>query len=183
MWDLRNNECIQTITEFKRSEMKPTSLLVSTNVLLVSTPPVLGLMLARIRSCQLTLMLLQVDRARHRMVSFGQRQQVFKINPHILFNTIEDTHRSPVVAVLYNRIFGNVVTVAEDSECSIWRPATGEQIFTFFDTERNDETHLTCANFDEAGRRLLTGDHQGVIRVSFSTSLLLQKIKELLQWS
>lgn len=103
------------------------------------------------------------------MVSFGQRQQVFKINPQILYSTIDDTHRSPVVAVLYNRIFGNVVTVAEDSECSIWRPATGEQIFTFFDTERNDETHLTCANFDEAGRRLLTGDHQGVVRVRFST--------------
>ena len=107
----------------------------------------------------------QVDKARHRMVSFGQRHQVFRINPQILNNTIEDTHRVPVVAVLYNRIFGNVVTVAEDSECSVWRPVTGELIFTFFDTERNNEMHVTCANFDEAGRRLFTGDHHGVVRV------------------
>ena len=99
------------------------------------------------------------------MISFGTRQQVFKINPQILFKTIENTHRAPVVAVLYNRIFGNVVTIAEDSECSIWRPANGEQIFSFFDTERNDETHITCANFDDAGRRLMTGDHHGVVRV------------------
>jgi hypothetical protein len=110
---------------------------------------------------------MQVDKARHRMVSFGQRQQVFRINPQILYSTIEDTHRAPVVTVLYNRIFGNVVTVAADSECSIWRPVTGEQIFSFFDTERNDETHITCANFDDAGRRLMTGDHHGVVRVSF----------------
>jgi len=134
VWDLRNNECIQTITKFKKPDTDaPTAFL--------------------------------VDKARHRMVSFGQRQQVFKINSAILYNTTEDTHRSPVVAVLYNRSFGNVITVAEDSECAVWRPATGEQIFTFFDTERNDETHCTCANFDEAGRRLLIGDHYGVVRV------------------
>jgi hypothetical protein len=107
----------------------------------------------------------QMDKARHRMVTFGQRQQVFKVNPQILYGQPEDTHRAPVVAVLYNRIFGNVVTVAEDSECSVWRPVTGEQIFTFFDTERNDDTHITSANFDEAGRRLLTCDHHGVVRV------------------
>ena len=133
VWDLRNNECMQTITNFKRSKMKPTSFL--------------------------------VDRSRHRMVSFGHQHQVFKINSQILSNKLEDTHRTPVVAVLYNRIFGNVITVAQDSEIAIWRPMTGEQIFTFFDTARTDDTHITCANFDEAGRRLLTGDHHGVIRV------------------
>ena len=108
---------------------------------------------------------MQVDNARHRIVSFGLRQQVFKINPQILHGQPEDTHRAPVVAVLYNRIFGNVVTVAENSECSVWRPVTGEQIFTFFDAERNADTHITSANFDEAGRRLLTCDHHGVVRV------------------
>ena len=133
VWDLRNNECIQTISNFKRSKMKPTCV--------------------------------AIDRQRNRMISFGQQHQVFKINSQILSNTLEDTHKAPVVAVLYNRIFGNVVTVAQDSECAIWRPLTGEQIFSFFDTERGDDTHITCADFDEAGRRLMTGDHQGVVRV------------------
>ena len=134
VWDMRQNECVQTMTEFKHPLMKPTSFL--------------------------------IDKSRNRVVSFGHRHQVFKINPLVDVNTVmEDTHHAPVIAILYNTSFGNVVTVAENSECSVWRPVTGEQIFTFFDTERNDETHITCANFDEAGRRLMTGDHHGVVRV------------------
>ena len=102
---------------------------------------------------------------RGRLVTSGRRADAWRVNPRVLQPASETTHRSAVVAVLYNRVHGQLVTVAEDSETVIWRAATGQRVFSYFDTEREEDAPVSCADFDEAGRRLITGDHRGRVRV------------------
>jgi WD40 repeat protein len=105
------------------------------------------------------------DAARTRLVGSSRRPCGWRVNPRVLLPTSETTHRSAVVAALFNRTHGQLVTVAEDTETVIWRVASGQRIFSFFDTEREVDSPLSCAEFDEAGRRLITGDHQGLVKV------------------
>uniref|UniRef100_A0A6U6E0C0 EF-hand domain-containing protein n=1 Tax=Guillardia theta TaxID=55529 RepID=A0A6U6E0C0_GUITH len=117
------------------------------------------------------------DQARGRLITWGCRHHIWKINPQITNPVNDETHNTPVVAVLYNRIFGSVVTVAEDSETIVWRPLTGQQISSFHDPDRTPETFVSCASFDEAGRRLMTGDHEGRVQVwNFSNGACIKTL-------
>eukprot|EP00960_Hanusia_phi_P037173 752776-Hanusia_phi.AAC.2 len=161
VWDLRNGDGVQTLSHFKNPAMRYSD--------------ERGTGGTSLTACRPTAILF--DPARNRLITWGCRHHVWKINPQITNPVNEETHNAPVVAVLYNRIFGSVVTVAEDSETIVWRPLTGQQISSFRDPDRTPETFVSCAAFDEAGRRLLTGDHEGRVLVwNFSNGACIKKL-------
>lgn len=119
------------------------------------------------------------DQARRRLITCSRRPYSWRVNPRILLPSSETTHRSEIVAVLLNRVFGQLVTVAEDTETCVWRVGTGRKIFSYFDTDREEDAPLSCAVFDEAGRRLVTGDHQGIVRIwNFNNGACLKILRK-----
>lgn len=148
VWDLRNNECLQSITDGENLREKGAK-----NATIV------------------------YDNARHRLITVGLCPHIWRVNPQILNTSTDVTHKSPVVAALYNRNFGHIVTVAEDSEVTIWKFATGQKVFNYIDNDRDDETFLSAASFDDNGRRLLTGDHSGRVKVwNFSNGACIKTL-------
>ncbi|EEY60495.1 uncharacterized protein PITG_21164 [Phytophthora infestans T30-4] len=67
----------------------------------------------------------------------------------------------PVRLACYNSVFHQVVTAAMDAESAIktWSAETGEEISSF--ARPHDSNPVTSIAFDHAGRRLLTGSHDG----------------------
>ena len=119
------------------------------------------------------------DPTRKRLITCSRRPYSWRVNPRILLPSSETTHRSEIVAVLLNRVFGQLVSIAEDTETCVWRVATGRKIFSYFDTERDEDAPISCAAFDEAGRRLITGDHQGVVRIwNFNNGACLKVLRK-----
>ncbi|KAG7399917.1 hypothetical protein PHYBOEH_007603 [Phytophthora boehmeriae] len=61
----------------------------------------------------------------------------------------------------YNSVFHQVVTAGMDSESAIktWSAETGDEISSF--SHPHNSSPVTCISFDHAGRRLLTGSHDG----------------------
>ena len=119
------------------------------------------------------------DPIRKRLITCCRRPYSWRVNPRILLPSSETTHKSEIVAVLLSRVFGQLVTVAEDTETCVWRVTTGRKIFSYFDPERDDDAPLSCAAFDEAGRRLITGDHKGVVRIwNFNNGACLKILRK-----
>jgi WD40 repeat protein/rhodanese-related sulfurtransferase len=67
----------------------------------------------------------------------------------------------PMRLACYNNVFHQVVTAAMDAESAIktWSAETGEEISSF--THAHGTNPVTSIAFDHAGRRLLTGSHDG----------------------
>ncbi|GMF42008.1 unnamed protein product [Phytophthora fragariaefolia] len=67
----------------------------------------------------------------------------------------------PMRLVCYNSVFHQVVTAAMDAESAIktWSAETGDEISSF--THAHGANPVTSIAFDHAGRRLLTGSHDG----------------------
>ncbi|EEY55355.1 uncharacterized protein PITG_09294 [Phytophthora infestans T30-4] len=67
----------------------------------------------------------------------------------------------PVRLACYNSVFHQVVTAAMDAESAIktWSAETGEEISSF--ARPHGSNPVTSIAFDHAGRRLLTGSHDG----------------------
>ena len=107
----------------------------------------------------------------------GLCPHIWKVNPQILKTSTDVTHMTPVVAALYNRNFGHIVTVAEDSEVTIWKLLSGQKVFNYVDNSRDEETFLSAASFDDNGRRLITGDHGGRVKVwNFSNGACIKTL-------
>ncbi|GMF16085.1 unnamed protein product [Phytophthora lilii] len=67
----------------------------------------------------------------------------------------------PMRLACYNSVFHQVVTAAMDAESAIktWSAETGDEISSF--THAHNPNPVTSIAFDHAGRRLLTGSHDG----------------------
>ncbi|KAL4145022.1 hypothetical protein PRNP1_012696 [Phytophthora ramorum] len=67
----------------------------------------------------------------------------------------------PTRLACYNNVFHQVVTAAMDAESAIktWSAETGDEISSF--THAHGPNPVTSIAFDHAGRRLLTGSHDG----------------------
>lgn len=67
----------------------------------------------------------------------------------------------PIRLACYNNVFHQVVTAAMDAESAIktWSAETGDEISSF--THAHGANPVTSIAFDHAGRRLLTGSHDG----------------------
>ncbi|KAG0621215.1 hypothetical protein M758_3G002600 [Ceratodon purpureus] len=83
-----------------------------------------------------------------------------------------------IAAMVYNPLFRQVVVGEVDSLVMVWSLDTGEDVFTFSDTQR--KTKITCMAFDNSWRRLIIGAQDGSMRFwNFNNG---QVLKELVGW-
>lgn len=83
------------------------------------------------------------------------------------------THVAPIVGVLYNDVFQQIISGDSLGSVCVWDARTGKLQFDFKSADR--ESKLTCMAFDESKRRLYTGGEDGVVKLwNFSSGQLLQ---------
>lgn len=73
------------------------------------------------------------------------------------------SHEVPITAVLYNTLFGQVVSADEVSTVTVWNVASGQKMFQFHNAHGDHKISGMC--FDGSLRRLVTGGHDGVCAV------------------
>jgi WD40 repeat protein len=88
-----------------------------------------------------------------------------------------NSHDHPVCTALYNTGFHQVVSCDSASNVHVWSCETGKRISTF-NVGVADEGDITAACFDEGGRRLITGCHDGhgLLVWNFSNGCMLRKL-------
>lgn len=73
------------------------------------------------------------------------------------------SHNSPLCSALYNSNFSLVVSGDESGNVIVWHIETGAQAFRFTDSGKNS-SKLTSMCFDDGGRRLIVGYHNGYVK-------------------
>ncbi|KAJ1129415.1 hypothetical protein NDU88_007785 [Pleurodeles waltl] len=73
------------------------------------------------------------------------------------------THDAPLCGALYNSLFHQVVTGAEDSTIVVWDIETGTKYLLLDNAHGNEE--ITCMAFDDSQRKLITGARNGTTKV------------------
>ncbi|XP_078509633.1 cilia- and flagella-associated protein 337-like [Lissotriton helveticus] len=73
------------------------------------------------------------------------------------------THDAPLCGALYNSLFHQVVTGAEDSTIIVWDIETGTKSLLLDNAHGNEE--ITCMAFDDSQRKLITGARNGTTKV------------------
>ena len=87
-------------------------------------------------------------------------------------NTHIKTHEVAPADALYNREFHQVVSAA-GNEIFVWDMENGSLSFRFADA--NNESPITAICFDDSNRRLITGTHNGVVKMwNFSNGACLR---------
>ncbi|XP_045212836.2 WD repeat-containing protein on Y chromosome-like [Mercenaria mercenaria] len=91
------------------------------------------------------------------------------------------SHNKPVVAAMYSKVFGSVVSACQDSVVSVWDTNSGDKLMQFVNAhstiERGVEipVEITALCFDYNGRRLVTGARNGTVHVwNFNNGSLMQ---------
>ncbi|KAL2613085.1 hypothetical protein R1flu_024777 [Riccia fluitans] len=74
-----------------------------------------------------------------------------------------EARTSKICGCLYNSLFRQVIVGEVDSLIMVWSIDTGEDIFTFSDSQRG--TKLAAMAFDQSQRRLLLGGQDGSLRM------------------
>ncbi|KAL3680078.1 hypothetical protein R1sor_023034 [Riccia sorocarpa] len=107
-------------------------------------------------------------------IAYELRSNVSKSFVQVLLcggSTLEMWHKrkareartSKICGCLYNSLFRQVVVGEVDSLIMVWSIDTGEDIFTFSDSQRG--TKLAAMAFDQSQRRLLLGGQDGSLRM------------------
>lgn len=73
------------------------------------------------------------------------------------------SHSKPVVGVLYNRTYGQVVSASKDGTLNFWVAETGKKVKQLKST--HGKTELTCLAQDTTETRLLSGALDGTIKM------------------
>ncbi|KAJ8932564.1 hypothetical protein NQ318_023097, partial [Aromia moschata] len=98
-------------------------------------------------------------------------------------HTDGDTHTNGVSVVLYNKLFKCVITCGLDSYILVWDPWDGRRLLVI----KNAHTvmmhgelkpvEIICATFDPGFQRLLTGAHDGTLKIwNFNTGSCLRNM-------
>jgi WD40 repeat protein len=88
---------------------------------------------------------------------------------------LETGHKHAVVAALYNRNFQQCISVDEGNLACVWDMRAGALHFRF---NLRLDSKLTACCFDSAGRRLITGSHDGTVKVwNFSSGACLKTLE------
>ncbi|GMH77331.1 hypothetical protein TL16_g07369 [Triparma laevis f. inornata] len=106
------------------------------------------------------------------LVTAGNRIKVWH---HIGRESGEETtsHETPVCAALYNNKFQQVVSCSPEN-VQVWSIESGQLVFKF-DKLHGDEK-ITTMSFDWSMRRLITGAHDGSVRMwNFSNGMMLKE--------
>lgn len=85
------------------------------------------------------------------------------------------SHESPVVNILYNTNFHQVVSGSQNGTVTLWDPQTGEKIFSFHRPHGGLE--LTAMCFDKSGRRLITASRDNMLKMwNFNNGQILRSM-------
>ncbi|XP_039256207.2 cilia- and flagella-associated protein 337-like isoform X1 [Styela clava] len=72
------------------------------------------------------------------------------------------THKAALCNAIYNDLFHQVVTAADDSTVTVWNVENGTRSLKFSNAHENEE--ITCLSFDKTYRRLFTGARDGSMK-------------------
>ena len=115
------------------------------------------------------------DRPNGRIVTGAQSLVVLPQERYLDMSDGPRSHNRPVCRALFNRTFDVVVSGDDASVVCVWNVATGDLEFRF------DKCHgtnkITAMNFDSAGRRLITGGHDGSVKVwNFNSGACIKEL-------
>jgi len=105
-----------------------------------------------------------------------------KILPwHISERKVPNGHALPISCCVYNPTFEILVSTDEASVVRVWNVNTGKAIIRYENAHTNAKSEpvkITAATFDQTNRRLITGAHDGSIKVwNFSTGQHLRELE------
>lgn len=145
VWNARNLQCLQTLTD--KCGHRPENII----------------------------SFIHFDMSNENLVVGHDRIEVYKLDRQ-LKKQIVYSHEVPIVAALYNHNFHQVVSACQNGSIRVWSLATGNKTFKFSDHQELAE--LTSMCFDKIGRRLLTGNRNGVIKMwNFNNGQMLQMMQ------
>ncbi|CAG9835022.1 unnamed protein product [Diabrotica balteata] len=103
-------------------------------------------------------------------------------------HTDGNTHTSGVSVVLFNQLYRTVITCGLDSYIIVWDPWDGRRLLVIKDAHtvmlhgEIKPVEITAATFDPGWQRLLTGAHDGTLKIwNFNTGTCLRNMK-IEQW-
>ncbi|XP_050294962.1 WD repeat-containing protein on Y chromosome-like [Anthonomus grandis grandis] len=98
-------------------------------------------------------------------------------------HTDGNTHSSAVSVVLYNKLFKVIVTCGLDSYIIVWNPWDGRRLLVIKEGHTRMlhgeimSVEITAATFDPGYQRLLTGAHDGTLKIwNFNTGTCLRNM-------
>lgn len=130
IWDIRNYQCIQTITD--KTTYRPENIITG----------------------------IQFN---HRINSLMLTSKKINIWPIKATEDMSTSHEFDVTCAMYNPNFGSVISCDDQSNVYVWDLEDGKLIFKF--GEAHDKMRITAMAFDISQRRLITGAHDGSIKM------------------
>lgn len=122
-----------------------------------------------------TLTALFWDSINKRLLAGHEFVEEYEIFKPAVRSLIVKSHDSPLVTVIYNRNFNQIMSVAVESEAKLWEVNSGQKLNVFMGL--HDDLEVTCAMLDNSGRRLMTGSRNGCMRLwNFSNGQLIQQM-------
>ncbi|CAF0765559.1 unnamed protein product [Brachionus calyciflorus] len=94
-------------------------------------------------------------------IAFRYTLLMMEIKPEITDRIL--THSNPVVAVKYNKITNQVVTLSQDGTMYMWLLESGQRIKVF--NELHGAHELITMSFDESNTRIMTAASDGLIKI------------------
>ena len=73
------------------------------------------------------------------------------------------SHESNVTCAIFNKNFSCIISGDEESNVNVWDINEGKLLFKF--TDAHNGNRLTAMALDFSGRRLITGAHDGSIKM------------------
>ncbi|CAG9763835.1 unnamed protein product [Ceutorhynchus assimilis] len=98
-------------------------------------------------------------------------------------HTDGNTHSSGISVVLYNKLFKLLITCGLDSYIIVWNPFDGRRLLVIKECHtrmlygESISVEITAATFDPGYQRLLTGAHDGTLKIwNFNTGTCLRNM-------
>mmetsp|Transcript_37768 Transcript_37768/g.61203 ORF Transcript_37768/g.61203 Transcript_37768/m.61203 type:complete len:933 (-) Transcript_37768:1406-4204(-) len=149
VWDVRNHRCLQTVVDKER--YRPEN-------------RISGLLYDPFHKCIVT------GTTKLRLLPMQRREEG---------ESGRKSHEFGVGGALYNHTFHQVVSGDDGGVVCVWDVDTGDIVFRFT-TGAGEETgkRITALTFDAAGRRLITGTHDGTVQMwNFSNGACLKELR------
>lgn len=77
--------------------------------------------------------------------------------------SMEVRHSAPLIGVLVSHLFSEIISADQSGTVCVWQASTGRL------RQRHAEAHgkqrLTAAALDHSGRRLITADDVGIVKI------------------
>nr|CUU98598.1 hypothetical transcript [Hymenolepis microstoma] len=140
VWDLQLQVCIQ-----KLNGIYPKRIEASINTL-------------RTQICYNTLFHEEKSRL---FIAFNGILTVMEMKPDNKHRSI--THNSPVVGVVYNPVYNQIITIGQHGKMAFWMVESGKHIKSV--PRCHGDAEITCLVQDEASSRLYTGSTNGNVKV------------------